>query len=91
MESDGIDEGHPVRLLWRELPAVDADMVVAAKSGDVPEVEGCAAPVKGDHVVGFKPACGGAFRTPPAVTGQADPPEAVPLPPMSGPDVQFRH
>ena len=85
-----IDKGHPVRLLWRQLPAVGAEMMFPAKRGHVPEVEGCAAPVKGDHVVGFKPACGGAFRTPPAVTVQAGPPEAVPLSPVSSPVMELR-
>ena len=66
-------------------------MARATESGDVPvEVERCAALVKGFQMMRFKPAGGGAFRTTPAVTVQAGPPQTVPLPPVSGPDVEVR-
>ena len=80
-----IDKGGPVRLPWRELTAMDGKVMLAAKSGDVPEIEGGTAPVKGDHVVGFKPACGVAFGTPPAVTVETCPAQTVPLSPVSVP------
>ena len=49
-----IDKGGPVRLPWRELTAMDGKVMLAAKSGDVPEIEGGTAPVKGDHVGGLQ-------------------------------------
>ena len=67
-ESDGIDEGRPVRFLGCRLPGMGADMARAAESGDIPEVKRCAALVKGFQMMRFKPAGGGAFRTTPVVT-----------------------